>query len=132
MLEIVKDRKLEQSQEVTIYRNLNRKCFSIKDKKTGLVVAHADKFRIENVRCKVSEAGRQRVLRKKQKNVHAVLLGIYIGICEMDTSQMDEVYYDPYTLDSFINKRTGEKLTQIDLVYFENGKAYMLRGENND
>ena len=132
MLEIVKDRKLEQSQEVAVYRNLNRKCFSIKDKKTGLVVAHADKFRIENVRCKVSEAGRQRVLREKQKNVHALLLGIYIGNCEMDTSQMDEVYYDPYTLDSFINKRTGEKLTQIDLVYFENGKAYMLRGENND
>ncbi|OAO78569.1 hypothetical protein TAF16_1836 [Anoxybacillus flavithermus] len=50
----------------------------------------------------------------------------------MDASQMDEVYYDPYTLDSFINKRTGEKLTQIDLVCFENGKVYMLRGENND
>lgn len=79
MLEIVKDRKLEQSQEVSVYRNLSRKCFSIKDKKTGLVVAHADKFRIENVRCKVSEAGRQHVLRKKQKNVHAVLLGIYRG-----------------------------------------------------
>ena len=132
MLEIVKDRKLEQSQVVTIYRNLNRKCFSIKDKKTGLVVAHADKFRIENVRCKVSEAGRQRVLKRKQKNVHAMLNGLYIGNCEMDTLQMDEVYYDPYTLDSFVNKRTGEKLTEIDLVYFEDGKAYMIRGENND
>ena len=72
------------------------------------------------------------MLREKRKNVHAMLNGIYIGNCEMDTSQMDEVYHDHYTLDSFINKRTGEKLTQIDLVYFENGKAYMLRGENND
>lgn len=90
MLEIVKNRKLEQSQEVSVYRNLNRKCFSIKDKKTGLVCAYADRFR-------------------------------------MDTSQMDEVYYDPYTLDSFINKRTGKKLIEIDLVYFEDGKAYMLR-----
>lgn len=127
MLEIVKDRKLEYAQEVSVYRNLNRKCFSVRDKKTGLVVAYADKFRIENVKCKVSETGRQRVLRRKQKNVHATLDGLYIGNCEMDISQMDEVYYDPYTLDSFINKRTGEKLTEIDLVYFEDGKAYMLK-----
>jgi hypothetical protein len=127
VLEIVKDRTLVSGQEVSVYRNLNRKCFSIKDKKTGLVCAYADKFRIENVKCKVSEAGRQRVLREKRKNVHAMLNGIYIGECEMDTYKMDEVYYDPYTLDSFINKRTGEKLTEIDLVYFEDGKAYMLR-----
>ena len=63
MLEIVKDRTLVSGQEVSVYRNLNRKCFSIKDKKTGLVCAYADKFRIENVKCKVLEAGRQRVLR---------------------------------------------------------------------
>ena len=50
MLEIVKDRTLVSGQEVSVYRNLNRKCFSIKDKKTGLVCAYADKFRIENVK----------------------------------------------------------------------------------
>ena len=37
-----------------------------------------------------------------------------------------------YFKEYLVDKHKGEKLTQIDLVYFENGKAYMLRGENND
>jgi hypothetical protein len=116
---------LTLSQEVFVYRNLNRgRLFSIKDKKTGLVIAHADKFRIENVKCKISEAGRQRVIRERRKNVHGQLLGIFTGECEMNIEELVEVYYDPYTLDSFIDKSTGEKLEYIDFVYFEDGKAY--------
>ena len=126
MIQLQKDRTLEVGQQVEVYRNLNRgKVFSIKDKKSGLVVAWADKFKIENVICKVREGGRQRVIKDKRKNVHATVIGTYIGEYEMDTSTMSELYYDPYTLDSFINKKTGEKVLGVDSVYFEDGQAFI-------
>ena len=90
-----------------------------------MVVAWADRFMIEDVTCKVREGGRQRVIKDKRKNVHATVIGTYIGECEMDTSMMNELYYDPYTLDSFINKETGEKVTEVESVYFEDGIAFI-------
>lgn len=63
---------------VFCYFNLHRHCFSVRalegpDK--GRVVAHADAVHLQNVTFKVSEAGRQRVLREKRKNVHAGAVG---------------------------------------------------------
>lgn len=127
MIKIFNDRMLALDQSVHCYRNLNvqsGKVFSIKDKKTGLVAAHGESFRIEMVKCHVGK-GIHKIREKKQKSVVAWLSGIYTGECEMDTSQMDEVYFNPYTLDSFINNRTGESLQNIDLVYFQDGKAFM-------
>ena len=82
MLKIIKECGLKHGKSVSVYRNLSRKCFSIRDKKTGLVVAYADGFRIENAKCKVYESGRHRVLKNKQKNVHAMIDGIYTGNCQ--------------------------------------------------
>lgn len=63
---------------VFCYFNLHKKCFSIKaldgpDK--GRVVAHADAVHLTEVAFKVSQAGRERVLREKCKNVHAGAVG---------------------------------------------------------
>lgn len=63
---------------VFIYWNLHRACWSIKalegaDK--GHVIAHAKNWCLGGVRFKVSEAGRQRVLREQRKNVHAGVVG---------------------------------------------------------
>jgi len=108
-----------------VYRNLNAnwKCFSIKQDK---VVAHADRFKIHTTKCLVAEKARLKVIEEGCKNVHARLKGYFVEECDLDTSYMDELYYDPYTTDSFINKRTGEKLSSVDGVYFEDGKAYIL------
>jgi len=120
-----KEREIDTEKKVEVYRNLNAswKCFSIKQ---GKVVAHADRFKIENVEFKVNEKQRQKVVEEGRKNVHARLKGNFVEECEMDTSYMDELYYDPYTTDTFINKRTGERLHKVDGVYFEDGKAYIL------
>ena len=128
MIKPIKDRTLNQGQIVQVYRNLNApgKVFSIKDKKSELVLAHGDSFIIEDITCKVSEAGRQRVLRDKRKNVHAVLLGRYVGESGLDTSNLNELYYDPYTLDSFVNKTTGESVNCVEVIYFRDGKAWIL------
>ena len=55
-----------------VYRNLRHSCYSIQRHILGrwLVVAHADRLMLTNVSFKVSEAGRNRVLKTRQKNVH--------------------------------------------------------------
>jgi len=66
---------------VFVYYNLTKKCWSIKaleGRSKGRVVAHADAVDLWDCKFKVSEAGRQRVLRTKQKNVHAGVEGTLV------------------------------------------------------
>lgn len=63
---------------VFVYYNLHRKCLSVKaleGSERGRVLAHATHAYLENVSFKVSEAGRQRVLKERAKNVHAGVCG---------------------------------------------------------
>ena len=112
---------------VFVYWNLHKKVWSIKalegtDK--GRVIAHADYVELANVKFKVSEAGRQRVLREKRKNVHAGAVGVleswsnskgeylYTGRTlysqELLTEAVAEmVSYNPYKGSTFYSKDTG-------------------------
>ena len=87
--------------KVFVYRNLHKKCYSVKCMLTHRVIAHVDTIELIGAVFKVSEAGRQRVLREKRKNVHAGVVGIW-----SDTSSVctDAVTYNPYRFDSFIYK----------------------------
>jgi len=123
-----KERGLFAGKPFEVYRNLNRRCFSVRQ--GGKVVAHADGFIVENARAKISEAGRHRVLAERSKNVHAVIVGDRLDLGAIDSGgldMLDELYYDPYKLDSFINRRTGEKVDECKAVYFAEGKAWIIR-----
>jgi len=56
---------------VFVYRNIHKNCLSVRNVKTGLVMAHVDSITLKNVKFKVSAKGRERVLKEKAKNVHA-------------------------------------------------------------
>lgn len=62
---------------VRVFRNLTRRCLSIQARvgRSWRTVAHAEDVVLSDVRCRVSEAGRQRVLRTGRKVVHAWLEG---------------------------------------------------------
>jgi hypothetical protein len=97
--------------KVYVYFNLHRKCFSIKaleGPKKGRVVAHRDKVLLYGGTFKVSEAGRQRVLRERKKNVHAGVVGIWdetgtdlISIDRVNTIGRP-VTYNPYKYNTFV------------------------------
>jgi len=102
--------------KVFIYFNLHRKCFSVKaleGAKKGLVVAHVSDAIVYNPTFKVSEAGRQRVLRERKKNVHAGVVGQWFE-GEFNAKRCAElmeytgraVTYNPYRFDSFVYKNT--------------------------
>ena len=97
---------------VFVYFNLHRKCFSIKaleGPKKGRVVSHSDKVLIYGGTFKVSEAGRQRVLRERKKNVHAGVVGEWVGSLDDELTIERIVYngtpitYNPYKYDTFVH-----------------------------
>lgn len=99
--------------KVRIYYNLHRKQLSVQSKtpKGWRVVNHVSKVMLENVRFKVSEAGRQRVLRERKKNVHAFIEGDLVldgngGPIEADTL----VSYNPYLRGSFYERNTMDPI----------------------
>lgn len=65
--------------KVEVYRNLHNGRLSIRDAKTKLVIGHADRVKLLDVTFHVSQAGRERVLRERRKNVHAVVRGYMVS-----------------------------------------------------
>ncbi len=58
---------------------------------------------LKNVKFKVSEAGRQRVIKEKKKNVHAFVEGEQ---CKdtMQACELLNVFYNPYKYSSFVDE----------------------------
>lgn len=95
--------------KVFVYFNLHRKLFSVKaleGPNKGKVIGHMLSVSLNDVTFKVSEAGRQRVLREKHKNVHAGVVG-NISPDAWDDMLMQapkQITYNPYRFSSFVNK----------------------------
>jgi len=99
-------------QRVYVYRNLTNNCWSLKSLKTGRVLAHAGNLTLKDVIFKVSEAGRQRVIRDKRKNVHAGIVGTVMGPVAREDwinssgvpARKIPVTYNPYKGPTFVTK----------------------------
>ena len=95
--------------KVDVYYNLHKKTFSVKRTSTGKVVAHRDYVWIKDAQFVVSEAGRQRVLREKKKNVHAFIRGEWLDLSEgravtEGTKFGGYASYNPYKADTFMSE----------------------------
>lgn len=102
------------SKPVQVYRNLNNRCWSIKQK--GLVVAHSyEPIVLFDVTYKVNQTGRERVLQTKRKNVHAYVCGYIIdksNFSALDTF-VKKAYYNPYNTETFVDMDTKKVLTKV-------------------
>lgn len=130
VFQVVKGRSLERGQRVEVYFNLHKKLYSIRDKVTGLVVAHADSVLLVDAIFKVSQAGRQRVLREQKKNVHAFVEGLFAGVGAdlPEPDRLDKAYYNPYKTETFIDKGSGRALKGASLVHCRDKQAYYVNG----
>ena len=96
--------------KVFVYFNLHRKCFSVKALEgvnKGRVIKHAFFVALEDVTFKVSEAGRQRVLKEQRKNVHAGVVGTLV---DKYTVGIERVTYNPYKGSNFVLCGTGDPI----------------------
>lgn len=101
--------------KVFIYRNLhfrNQVMFSVRNEKTKLVIDHAPVVYLAKVRFKVSEAGRQRVIREKRKNVHAGAQGMRLeSLPDTEGLTRIKVSYNPYKGPTFVTENGTEILS---------------------
>ena len=117
--------------KVSVYRNLHNGLISIKSDASGLVLGHAKTVSLALASFIVYEKGRQRVLRDKQKNVHAYVKGLLVDVTgftpykgrslgylvgAIDTiHKVTIVAYNPYKAPHFVIKGTQEKVSKAYL-----------------
>jgi len=111
--------------KVFVYRNLHKGCLSVKaleGEKKGRVIAHVDEITLSNCQLKVSQAGRARVLRERQKNVHAGVKGEWSQGLNFVIESMTKVRYNPYEVSTFVETNTGNPvLTAKEVFISKNG-----------
>lgn len=110
-----KERTIAEGQRVKVYRNLHKDTYSIADATSGKVLGHADAITLKTASLKVSEAGRQRVLRERKKNVHAFVIGNIVSLSGDKQAQRHEAYYNPYKTAQFVVRTAKGVVTQIPL-----------------
>jgi hypothetical protein len=113
--------------KVFVYFNLHRKCWSVKaleGPRKGRVIRHCLELTLNDVVFKVSEAGRQRVLKEQRKNVHAGVVGYMTDdIFAVDSPIV--VSYNPYKAGTFVNKETNEPVYRASRAYLADRKVWI-------
>lgn len=117
-----KGRSIEIGQQVRVYRHLRKHCFTIQDHQTGLVVAHADPVTLKDVVFRVSEAGRQRLLRDNIRNIHALAIGTLQGFYAEEGGILANYYPNQH---STFTTGNGKPVTQASKATFYKGKIYL-------
>ncbi len=126
-----------------IYYNLQSAKWSIKaldGEFKGLVIGHADGVQLGASVFKVSEAGRQRVLKEKRKNVHAGVEGDILQVLNFTPRKAvklptgwkprgiwcTEIMYNPYLYESFVLRSDSTKrVFTAQHVILQHKKVYI-------
>lgn len=104
--------------KVDVYFNLHKKTLSVRHK--GKVVHHSDYVKILNPKFVVSEAGRQRVLREKRKNVHAFVRGELASLVndpKESSENLQTITYNPYKYTSFVKKNDETIISTAEVAH---------------
>lgn len=111
--------------KVFVYFNLHKKCWSVKaleGERKGRVVMHTYELTLRDVTFKVSEAGRQRVLREQRKNVHAGAVGT---LCDpIHRENWERVSYNPYKAGHF-SDANGNPVYNTGYAVFADNKVWV-------
>lgn len=113
MLKTYKNRKIDYTKCVYVYKNLHNGLYSLKQNEK--VVAHGYDFFLNNVETKINEAGRLKVIKDKQKNVHAFIIGYLDNRLNYNIISKNKISYNPYEDSHF--KCNGVEFIRSLLVY---------------
>lgn len=130
-----------------VYRNLHNGKLSIRNKKTKRVAGWCSYVLLSEVTFNVSETGRQKVLKDKQKNVHATIDGEVCDVVDfgyknetlypsLDYEEQEclieevgiQLTYDPYKYEGFV-RELDEELVKFHwdwCAIYEDGTVIVL------
>ena len=119
---------------IEVYRNLHypNRTWSVKSKRTKRVVARREFVLVKDVTLIVREAGRQRVLKEKRKNVHAAVVGTWvrhkatINLILKNQHKMKHVTYNPYQFPFFTETATGLRVIVADWALLNSEGLWVL------
>ena len=102
--------------KIRVYFNLHKKMLSVQEKVNGSwkVVDYVEQIWLGDATFKVSEAGRQRVLKQKRKNVHAFVQGIVNNIITIASDR--KICYNPYKAGHFFYCSNGREIKKAVAV----------------
>jgi hypothetical protein len=118
---------------VMVYYNLHKKTFSIQYK--GLVIAHADYVKLNNVEFRVRQGGMEKVRAEMSKNVHAFVIGDLVDFIAYPSTDIPSatssksITYDPYKYDTFVYRDTEEPVTsarEVEMINQPGGKIFQI------
>lgn len=111
------------------YFNLHKKVFSVRNEKTKKVEHHSRFVVMDNCTLKVSQAGRERVLREKRKNVHAGIQGELVSTEDILFNEQDyiELTYNPYKYHSFVVKSSEVPVKTADRIILKDKRIFAKR-----
>lgn len=132
-----KNRVLDYSKPVLVYKNLTFKCWSIKQ--AGRVVAHANWLFLTTEKFKVNESTRLKGLSEGKKYVHAYIVG-FLAIQQVTTKKTISdvsISYNPKVLGNFVldydginfNIAPNQKIN-LKLHLTDNGKVLIFEEQN--
>lgn len=111
------------SERVRVYWDSTRNVWSVK---SGTKVVHkTNRLILRHVAFRVSERGRQRVLREGRKNVHAYCEGIVVKYTPK-VYRAHAVRYNPYERGEFFYEETKQGVFSAGWALLEDGRAYIL------
>lgn len=109
---------------VQVYRNLHKNCWSIRDKKTRRVIDYRSTISLNSAKFKVSEAGRQRVIKELRKNVHAIIEG-KISRTSHRNKIKTQIIYNPYKFKTFVTAKNNNPVYNANVVYMTKGQVFI-------
>lgn len=112
----------EEGQYVQVYYNLHKKCLSVQNRQRK-VIAYVDYAILTDAEFYVSEAGRQRVLRDKCKNVHAKVRGYWTSSDAGTDACTRAVRYNPYLFETFVYADTEEPVHEASVVVIDDDQV---------
>lgn len=116
MSRIIQDRYEAVGQKVYVYLNSPKRCWSVRDTKTGRVVAHCRRIALDNVQFKVSAKRRDRVRREGRKNLHAGAQGI---VAKWQLIEGPTVTYNPKKYDGFVTMPSKTAIAQVSYLVMD-------------
>lgn len=114
--------------KVFVYYNLHKHCYSIKSlegKTRGKVIDYRDEVDLVNVEFRVSEKGRQRVLKEQKKNVHAGVVGELVNPMAV-AKELKQMYYNPYVTETFVEMKTNKPVKKAEYALLKDKKIFAV------
>ena len=123
LIKSYKEREIDYSQPVDVYRCLPRKGRVYSIRQNGKVVGHTEVLNLSHVSFVVNEAGKKRAICTKKRNVHAFIRGFI-----KDSNVMHTLYplsYCPFNKEGFMLE--GKEVQSSPFVAIRKYGVYAAR-----